>query len=215
MRLELDHLVVAARSLDDGVAWCEATLGITPGPGGRHALMSTHNRLFTIASATFARAYFEIIAIDPLAPPPGRARWFGMDALDLSRGPRLVNVVARTPALDALLSALQRDGIDGGRALAASRDTPAGLLQWRIAVRDDGSLGYGGALPTWIEWGERHPADAMPPSGVVLRALTLRGVPAAVAAAREWRDVRWLDALGPSIEALLDTPRGSITLTSH
>jgi hypothetical protein len=215
VRLEVDHLVVAARSLDDGVAWCEATLGITPGPGGKHALMSTHNRLFNVGSATFARAYFEIIAIDPQAQAPGRARWFGMDAIDLSRGPRLVNVVARTHALDPLLSTLRRDGVDGGRALAASRDTPAGLLQWRIAVRDDGSLGYGGALPTLIEWGERHPADTMPPSGVVLRSLTLRGVPAPVAAALAWRNVRWLDAPGPSIEALLDTPRGSITLTSH
>jgi hypothetical protein len=31
---QLDHLVVAARTLDEGVAWCEATLGVTPGPGG-------------------------------------------------------------------------------------------------------------------------------------------------------------------------------------
>ena len=31
----LDHLVVMAASLDEGVAWCEATLGVTPGPGGQ------------------------------------------------------------------------------------------------------------------------------------------------------------------------------------
>ncbi|WP_295642193.1 VOC family protein, partial [uncultured Methylibium sp.] len=74
----LDHLVIGADTLAQGVAWCEAELGITPGPGGRHALMSTHNRVFTIASDGYTRAYAEIIAIDPDAPPPGRARWFGL-----------------------------------------------------------------------------------------------------------------------------------------
>ncbi|MEY4341937.1 MAG: hypothetical protein RL541_1441, partial [Pseudomonadota bacterium] len=42
----IDHLVVAASSLAQGVAWCEDQLGITPGPGGEHALFGTHNRLF-------------------------------------------------------------------------------------------------------------------------------------------------------------------------
>jgi Glyoxalase-like domain len=212
---EVDHLVVAARSLDDGVAWCEAALGITPGPGGQHALMGTHNRLFGIGSAAFPRAYFEIIAIDPQAAAPGRARWFGMDALDLSRGPRLVNVVARTTALDALLDTLRRTGIDGGRALAASRETPAGLLRWRIAVRDDGALLHGGAMPTLIEWGERHPAETMPASGVVLRSITLRGLAPAAFDSLAWQDVRRLDTPGPAIEARLDTPRGPVSIASH
>ena len=60
----IDHLVVAAASLDDGVRWCEKTLGITPGPGGEHPLMGTHNRLFTIATVQHPKAYFEIIAIN-------------------------------------------------------------------------------------------------------------------------------------------------------
>ena len=55
-RWQLDHLVVAARSLDEGAAWCEATLGIVPGPGGKHPLMGTHNRLFPIASDRHPRA---------------------------------------------------------------------------------------------------------------------------------------------------------------
>ncbi|MBC7940386.1 MAG: VOC family protein, partial [Chitinophagaceae bacterium] len=92
----VDHLVVAATSLDQGVAWCEATLGVTPGPGGKHALMGTHNRLLKISTETFPNCFLEIIAIDPDAPPPGRARWFGLDGLDLSSGPRLVTFVART-----------------------------------------------------------------------------------------------------------------------
>ena len=52
----VDHLVVAARTLDEGVAWCEATLGITPTAGGQHPLMGTHNRVFAIGSEAYANA---------------------------------------------------------------------------------------------------------------------------------------------------------------
>lgn len=211
MNVAVDHLVIAARTLDDGVRWCEATLGITPGPGGQHALMSTHNRLFSVAGETFPNTYFEIIAVDPAAPAPGRARWFGLDALDLSRGPRLVTFVARTATLDSTLAALRDAGIDAGRALAASRDTPAGTLRWRIAVRDDGTVLCGGAMPTLIEWGERHPAASMPASGVVLRSLVLRGLPRS---ALDIAQTTFADTPGPALEARLDTPRGIITLRS-
>lgn len=211
MKAEVDHLVVAARTLAEGVAWCVGTLGVEPGPGGRHALMGTHNRLFSIASAAFPHAYFEIIAIDPAAPDPGRARWFGLDAMDLSMGPRLVTFVARVPALDAALAATRKAGFDGGRALAASRDTPDGLLRWHIAVRDDGAMQCGGALPTLMEWGGRHPAASMPASGVTLRSLALRGVPHAIAPS----GAVVAESPGPALEACLDTPRGPVTLTTE
>lgn len=48
MKTQIDHLVVMAASLDQGVQWCEDTLGITPGPGGEHEKYGTHNRLFKI-----------------------------------------------------------------------------------------------------------------------------------------------------------------------
>jgi len=210
----VDHLVVAAASLADGVRWCEATLGIKPGPGGKHALMSTHNRLFSIAGDGFPDAYFEIIAIDPEAPPPGRARWFGLDAIDLAAGPRLVHWVARVTDLEARLAALRSLGIDTGEALAASRDTPAGVLRWRIAVRRDGALLFGGALPTLIEWGERHPAATMPASGVTLHSLTLRGLTARSVDALALQGVRVASGSGPALSAQLDTPRGPLTLTT-
>jgi hypothetical protein len=208
---QVDHLVVAARTLAEGVQWCEATLGITPGPGGKHLLMSTHNRLFSITSDAFPKAYFEIVAIDPDAPPPGRARWFGLDTLELSSGPRLITFVARTVALDATLAASREAGFDGGRVLAASRETPAGLLRWRIAVRDDGAVLCGGAMPTLIEWGEHHPVSSLPASGVSLRSLVLRGVPKS---ALNIAQVSVDNAPGPALEAQLQTPRGLITLTS-
>ncbi len=211
----VDHLVVAACALEEGVAWCEATLGVTPGPGGKHPLMGTHNRLLKIASEPFPESYLEIIAIDPEAPPPGRARWFGMDGIDLSAGPRLVHVVARSTMLEMHRQGLVEVGLQPGTPIAASRETPAGTLAWQIVVREDGRLLCAGALPTLIQWSGRHPTAAMPDSGVTLQSLALAGV------AEPARDVLRLAhasvsaAPGVALTAQLQTPKGPVTLTSQ
>lgn len=216
MSATLDHLVVAAATLAEGVDWCESVLGVTPGPGGKHPLMGTHNRLFDISSAAFPQAFFEIIAIDPGAPPPGRARWFGLDTVDLRRGPRLLHWVARSSALDAQRQALRAAGLDIGPAIAASRDTPQGRLEWRISVPDDGQLQAGGALPTLIDWGRTpHPVASMAKPGITLHALTLRGLPPAAIEALDCRGVAHAADAGPALSATLDTPRGRVTLTSN
>jgi Glyoxalase-like domain len=204
----LDHLVVAAATLDEGARWCEATLGITPGPGGTHPLMGTHNRLFSISTPRFPNVFFEIIAIDPAAPRPDRARWFGLDNIDLAHGPRLIHWAARCDALDDSLAALRVEGLDTGRAIEATRAD----LRWRIAVRDDGRLLAHGACPTLIEWGAtRHPAASMPASSVVLEALQVGGLPRGVTLPS---GVDRLDGAGPAIAARLSTPQGVVTLTS-
>lgn len=221
-RAEVDHLVVLATTLNEGVAWCEATLGLTPGPGGQHALMGTHNRLFSIASPRYPRAYFEIIAIDPGAPPPARRRWFDMDDVALRervqrQGPQLAHFVARIPDARAAVAALRARGIERGTVLQAERATPQGLLQWQITVRDDGQRLVDGALPTLIQWGAVHPADSMPVSGVTLESLAVQH-PQADALADAYR-VIGLDHVavqpGPAqLRAQLQTPRGPLQLAS-
>ena len=218
MSVALDHLVVVAATLAQGVAWCEATLGVTPGPGGRHALMGTHNRLLKIATAAFPEVYLEIIAIDPEAPPPGRARWFGMDdallQAGLQDGPRLLHLVARSTMLDMHRWGLITVGLKPGDPVAASRDTPAGRLSWQILVREDGALDCGGALPTLIQWQGLHPAANMPESGVTLQSLTLHGVPERARQVLRLRGVQVLATPGPALTATLLTPRGEVVLRS-
>src|SRR5665647_2463566 len=107
LQAQIDHLVVAAASLDEGVQWCESALGITPGPGGEHVLMGTHNRVFTLASAAFPQAYVEIIAIHSgasYARSTLAKRWFYLDNPELQRhlpkaGPRLIHFVARSASV--------------------------------------------------------------------------------------------------------------------
>ena len=219
MVLALDHLVLAARTLREGVDWCEATIGIRPEAGGRHASMGTHNRVFAIGSPDFRRAYFEIIAIDPRAARPPRARWFDLDDRTLqhalaTNGPQLVHWVARCDDIAATNAALLAAGVDCGEINAAERMTPQGLLRWRISVRADGRRALAGAAPALIEWGDVHPTDSMSDSGVELQAMQVAGWPASL---------RHLLPAGIDGEtrrdsaplfAQLTSPRGPVTLAA-
>ena len=218
MHCTVDHLVVAAASLGQGAAWCEATLGVVPGPGGRHALFGTHNRLLRLDGPDFECCYLEIIAIDPEAPPPTRSRWFGLDTAPLQAAvaarPRLVHVVARCDDVDAARTRIVAAGHDPGPVLEAGRDTPRGRLDWRITVPDDGRLAAAGALPTLLQWRGAHPTDAMPPSGLSLRALRLGGIAPALRAAYALHGVAWSDRPAPALHALIATPGGDVPLES-
>jgi len=213
LRIEPDHIVVAARTLDAGAAWCEATLGAVPVEGGRHAFMGTHNRLLGLGAGRHARMYLEIIAIDPDAPPLARARWFDLDSPALQAAiattPRLVHWVARCSDVDAAIAALRSAGHDPGDAIAAERRTAHGLLRWRISLRADGRRPAAGAAPLLIEWGSVHPCDHLPASGVSVAGIALGagaeglagmlGVAAAAAGA-------------PPLVVAVDTPRGRVEL---
>jgi hypothetical protein len=220
--IEVDHLVVACDTLAQGAAWCERTLGVSPGPGGRHALMGTHNRLLSIAGEAFPRAYLELIAIDPLAAPPGRPRWFGIDDAALREAvreaPRLHHVVCRCSDVERQRQGLLALGLDPGRALAAQRETTEGTLSWRILVRDDGAIACDGALPTLIEWQDRHPSAAMPPSAVNLLAVTLAGLPEDAVRLLQPQGMICVAPAQPDMPRLLvrlATPLGPVTLSTR
>ena len=221
MSVAVDHLVVAAATLAQGVAWCQNTLGVAPGPGGKHPLMGTHNRLLKIASGGYPLAYLEIIAIDPDAPPPGRVRWFGLDEAVLQdrlrTAPQLIHWVARSTMLDMHRWGLITVGQKPGDPVQAGRDTAHGPLAWQILVATDGRPDCGGALPTLIQWQGLHPAEHMADSGVALKSLSVSGVPPRARDVLRPRGVSWVEGGGsgaPALSAVLSTPQGDVTLES-
>lgn len=241
MKTQIDHLVIVAKTLEQGVAWCESTLGITPGPGGEHAQFGTHNRLFKIATPANPLAYVEIIAINSIANQANNTpakvqndtvnkRWFDMDDAALQAAvaiePRLVHFVAHAPDIQAARTALKAQGIDRGPAVEANRHTRKGRLEWKMTVRDDGQRLFNGALPSLIQWGKTdaadplrlHPRNSLPRSGVTLQSLSVTHPTAAKLQAA-------YDAIGltgvkleeglANIVATLHTPKGVVQLHSQ
>lgn len=216
--IELDHVVVAAPTLDAGEAWLSAKLGgVHLQPGGAHPGFGTHNRLLRLGGG----AYLELIAPDPAQPDPAapRQRPFHLDdaatRAAIARRPRLVHAVFRCVDLDGAVAAV---GWDTGTPVAMSR----GTLQWRISVRGGrmpalrgaaaGDGGLVGVLPTLIAWGDTpSPAHTLAPRGVTLRRLRVGAPPAEFAAlAGLDRDPR-ITLRGTPVPMLgveLDTPAG-------
>jgi Glyoxalase-like domain len=233
MKSQIDHVVIVAHNLDQGVAWCEATLGITPGPGGEHKLFGTHNRLFKIATPAYPLAYCEIIAINSAANysiSTSEKRWFDMDSPQLqdavAKQPRLLHFVANTPDVQAATAALSALNIDRGPALEASRHSRKGLLQWQITVRPDGQRLFNGMLPTIIQWGKPgsaeplrlHPRNSLPRSGVTLQSITASH-PEANVLQEAFAAIGLQGAAvhtGPcNLQVTLQTPKGLVTLESQ
>jgi hypothetical protein len=212
LQATLDHLVVAAATLADGIEFVAERLGAVPHPGGRHAEMGTHNALLRLGP----RAYLEIIAIDPQGTRPARPRWFGLDDIalqaELAESPRLIHWVARTDDIDACT----RAGIAPGPVHALSR----GTYRWRITVPDDGALPAGGVLPTLIQWDvAAHPADVLPESNVCLVELAAtppdpNAIRATLTRLGLERDLRVTFDRVTRLCAMLRTPNGLVTLAS-
>jgi hypothetical protein len=206
-RTWIDHLVFAARTLDDGIAAVRATLGATPVAGGAHPGRGTHNALLSLGPPT----YLEVIAPDPAqnsaVPAP-----FGLDTLD--GAPRLVAFAVGCADINATVASLRSSGrADVGSPFAMSRRRPDGSeLSWRLAMIGEGPAG---ARPFLISWeGGASPADDSPRGG---RLVTLRaGDPEPRAA------VELLAALGVDVpveaaptewlQAAIDAENGLVTL---
>ena len=209
----LDHLVVVATTLADGIDHIATLTGVTPQPGGRHAKMGTHNAVLRLGE----RVYLEIIAIDPDAAKPPRPRWFGLDSIalqsELVERPRLIHWVARTTDIDRAAAA---SAIALGDVLPMER----GDYRWRITVPADGALPGKGIVPTLIQWDvPMHPADRLPASGVTLAQLAASHpdpspVRAALAALALGETIHVSYDRETRLAAMLRTPRGIVTLTS-
>lgn len=164
-QVNFDHLVVAARDLDEGVAWVQDRLGVTVPFGGVHAHMGTHNCVGRLTETTF----LEIIAINP-ADTPDRPRWFSMDTTAFqnrinAEGAFLHHWVINSSDIEASLATASHDA---GPAIAMRR----AALEWQISVRPDGVLPEDGILPTIIQWPDiPHPAAKMGDLGLKLAGL--------------------------------------------
>ena len=210
----LDHIVVAASSLQQGVDYVHEILGVEIPVGGFHQTMGTHNHVMQLGND----AYLEVIAIDPDAEPPRHPRWFGLDEAlvraAVQQQPRLITWVMNTADIHQVVDTA---GFEIGTPTALSRND----LKWEIALPNDGRLLAGGMLPYCIQWHSTpHPSQGMADFDCLLQSLTIhhnrpRWITARLDAvgASHLVDVEAIDdSEAPYLSAVIDTPAGRVTL---
>ncbi|SMG46241.1 VOC family protein [Paraburkholderia susongensis] len=235
--LSLDHLVISARTLEEGEQYVADALGVAPAGGGAHPLMRTHNRLLGL----WGGVYLEVIAIDPHASAAHaathaatraaadsgtpRPRLFALDDpathARLENGPYLSHWVARVER-PKRLAAWQAQY---PQRIAPVVPMTRGDFTWGLTVPDDGSFpawqGAGdGVLPSLIQWDSAcHPSQVLAPANLALKALKAVHPQAALIG----EQLRWLGAEhlldvqstggAAALVAEFETPEGPRTLS--
>jgi hypothetical protein len=202
-----DHLVVAIRSLPDGIAEFERLTGVKAAIGGKHPGRGTGNALVSLGGGS----YLEILA--PLADATLSARDEAMRRLDRLT---IINWAVGVDDVSGAVAALRKAGFGATPPQPGSRVTPSGdRLEWTTF-----GLGNPGitVAPFFIHWsaGMKHPSTTAP-AGCELSKLTIQDPASARLSAA-------LGAVGvagvtyaqgaPRIEARLTCGTKAVTLTS-
>jgi hypothetical protein len=160
----VDHLVVAIRSLPEGIAEFERLTGIRAMAGGRHPGRGTENALVSLGGGT----YLEIIA--PQAGASLSPRDEGMRGLDRLR---IIAWAITVTDVDEAVTALKGAGFAGTPPQPGSRVTPSGeRLEWTTFGLADSTMA---AAPFFIRWSPatKHPSTTAP-GGCTVAKLTIQ-----------------------------------------
>lgn len=210
MTNRIDHFVIGAQSLEQGVDHLRTALGVTVPRGSKHTTMGTHNCVMQGGNESF----LEILAIDPEGVDPGRPRWFSMDdprtQARIAQRPRPLCWVVGTDDLDALVAS---SPVDLGEIVHFQR----GDRTWRITIQADGHLPEAGLLPAFIQWSPGpHPSTNHQDLGVRLQRIILT-TPTPASLSRQLEALR-IDHLAEvrqgatGIAFEMATPLGTVTL---
>ena len=217
MKTKIDHLVIGAASLKQGIDYVAELLGVNIPFGGVHLKMGTHNHLMQLGNNTF----LEVIAINNEIEPPNSPRWYGLDdpfiRQQISVKPTLLTWVVNTKNIKELI---EMTSFSLGNVELINR----GELSWYFGLPEDGRLLAGGMLPYAIEWhSDIHPSQNMVNLGCKLQSLEIHHPNA------QWLR-KSLESIGglhlveinelprnttPYLTANISTPSGIKKLSSH
>lgn len=195
----------AFASLDEGNAWAESVLGVTPAYGGEHVGLGTRNSLLSLGET-----YLEIIAPDPTQELTGN---FG-ERLSKLTEPGLVTWAVQGQ-LAEIAEALDGVGVQTVGPKRTERKTTSGdVMVWELLFPIAGELG--GCMPFFIDWLDcQHPSTTNPAGGVfVSMSITspdpvlLRNILSAISLDVEVRQGE------PAIEVVIESDGGETVLTT-
>lgn len=157
--VDLDHIIVGYRNLEEGMARLFDLSGYRPVVGGAHPGRGTRNAILNLGN----NSYLELLSPDPAQP----ALQWHQEIATLTE-PTIVGWAIRTRELDRVASVLKERGVPRTDPMAGSRVRPNGqTLRWRtVRLTDDRK----GNLPFFIEWDSASPhpsSDA--PGGCLLQ----------------------------------------------
>lgn len=196
----LDHLVYAAPDPEAARARVASATGIDPSPGGSHPGLGTRNWLASLGDYS----YLEIIGPDPDQAQPNQPRPFGLDDLEEAS---LVTWCARPENLDEL-DRRCGESLKLGEPYVMQRDSPEGLLSWRLVVPAGDTLG--GTVPFFIDWQDGpHPSTT---AAGGLRLTTFRLIHPRPSVLRRTLYCLGQEALGQEAE-VVEGPASGLTAT--
>lgn len=205
MANQIDHFMYAVSSLDDGIAWAEATFGVAPVYGGEHVGLGTRNALLALGDT-----YLEIIAPDPAQALDGN---LGRTFAHLSKG-GLVSWAVQGD-LAGIADTLQGTGIDTIGPNRTERKTAEGeLLVWELLF--PAGTPYGPRMPFFIDWLEcAHPSTTNPQGGqFVSLAITVEDASGLRRALNAIDLDVSVDQGEPGLSIDIETTNGVVTLAS-
>jgi hypothetical protein len=155
--VQIDHIVIGVRDLDEAAAQFDDRYGLTTIEGGRHPGWGTANRLIPLGAA-----YLELVTVVDQAEASNSD--FGRWVSTMLESNTRLGWAVRTDDLDHTAARLGLEVADGSR-----RSRGGETLQWRIAgvaraARDS-------PLPFFIQWGAGTPLPGR--AAVVHRAGTV------------------------------------------
>lgn len=207
MSVTLDHVLWAAPDLDAGAALMEQLVGVTPARGGSHPGLGTRNSLLSLGDT-----YLEILSPDPAQALEGTRG----GAIAARRGPGLYMFAMQTTDLAAYAAAAARAGVPTKGPIEMSRTRLDGVrLEWACLYMDHPL--FGEMVPFGIDWkNSPHPSATTPKGCRLVELVALH--PRAPELAEIYRTmgiaVEARIAAEPGFLATLETPRGTVVLTS-
>lgn len=163
-RSHFDHLVVAIRSLPEGIAEFERLTGVKAANGGKHPGRGTENALVSLGDGS----YLEIIApqADATLSPRDEAMR-GLEHLTI------INWAVRVDDVSDAVASLRKAGFGVAPPQPGSRVTPSGeRLEWTTFALGNQAISV---APFFIHWsaGTAHPS-ASAPAGCRMEKLTVQ-----------------------------------------
>jgi catechol 2,3-dioxygenase-like lactoylglutathione lyase family enzyme len=141
--MQIDHIVIGVRDLDNAKALFEDRYGLTTIEGGRHPGWGTANRLVPLGDS-----YLELVTVVDQAEASSSD--FGRWVTTILEGDSRFGWAVRADDLDGTASRLGLEVADGSR-----RSRSGEMLHWRIA--GVGQAAQDSSLPFFIEWGAGTP----------------------------------------------------------